>query len=52
MPTNNWVTLREYRFTYGTFIPADESNKRLRVLTTVQEWAPQGSGNRCTRARI
>jgi RHS repeat-associated protein len=37
-----WAVVREIRFTYGTFIPEDESNKRLRILTAIQEWAPEG----------
>jgi RHS repeat-associated protein len=39
----SWMATREWRFTYGTFIPEDETNKRLRVLTALQEWAPEGS---------
>ncbi len=38
-----WAVVREIRFTYGTFIPEDETNKRLRILTQIQEWAPEGS---------
>jgi hypothetical protein len=38
-----WAVAREIRFTYGTFIPEDESNKRLRILTAIQEWAPEGN---------
>ncbi|QWK09356.1 MAG: hypothetical protein KNN16_08220 [Thermoflexus hugenholtzii] len=38
-----WAVVREIRFTYGTFIPEDETNKRLRILTAIQEWAPEGN---------
>ncbi len=40
----SWAIVREWRFTYGIFIPEDEGNKRLRILTALQEWAPEGSG--------
>ncbi len=38
-----WDTVREWRFTYGTFVPADEPNKRLRVLSQVQAWGTDGT---------
>ena len=41
-PNGTWNTIREWRFTYGTFIPEDETNKRLRILTALQEWALDG----------
>ncbi|MGB9873019.1 MAG: hypothetical protein ACPLYD_15350, partial [Anaerolineae bacterium] len=36
----SWATVREVRFTYGTFT----STKELRILTRLQEWAPDGGG--------
>ncbi|MBO9371363.1 MAG: hypothetical protein J7575_09815 [Chloroflexi bacterium] len=38
----SWTAVREWRFTYGTFVP--QENKVLRILTGLQEWAPQGGG--------
>ncbi|WP_376788424.1 RHS repeat-associated core domain-containing protein [Thermoflexus sp.] len=39
----SWAVARAWSFTYGTFIPEDEGNKRLRILVAIQEQAPEGS---------
>jgi len=36
------LPVREWRFTYGTYIPQDESNKRLRILDQLQVGSVQG----------